>query len=136
MSKFDEVIENYLKEAEEDFNLDKADLEGKLRQIPNLNNKWLRHFYRQSHILIKKEKELSKLYREKLNYYMYEYEYEIKFTQSKFYIESDEEYSKMAFQVNSHKKVVEMLESILKKTTQLSFDINNLLRLKELKAGK
>ncbi len=136
-NSFESVIENYLKEAEEDFNLDKADLESKLRAIPNLHNKWLRHFYRQSHILIKKEKELAKVWKDKLNFYLYgNYPYEIKYTQVKFYIESDEEYSKIAFQVNSHKKVVEMLESILKKTTQLSFDINNLIKFKELKAGK
>jgi CRISPR/Cas system CSM-associated protein Csm2 small subunit len=136
MSKFDDIIEKYLKEAEEDFNFSKADLEDKLRSVPNLHSKWLRHFYRQSHKLIVKEKELSKVWRDKLNYYLFHYEYEVKPTQVKYYIESDEEYSVIFYQINCQKKIVECLESILKKTTQLSFDINNLIKFKELKAGK
>lgn len=133
---FEDAIERYLVEAERDFNLDKADLEAKLREIPNLHNKWLRHFYRESHRLLKKEKDLKKCWREKMNFYLFEYEYEVKHTQVKFYIESDEEYSKIYYQITCLQKVVDMVESILKKTTQLSFDINNLIKFKELKAGK
>lgn len=133
---FDDIMEKYLKESEEDFNFGKADLEDKLRQIPNLHNKWLRHFYRQSHKLIVKEKDLTAMWRKKLNYYLFEYKYEVKHTQVKFYIESDEEYSVIFYQINCQRKLVEMLEGILKKTTQLSFDINNLIKFKELKAGK
>jgi CRISPR/Cas system CSM-associated protein Csm2 small subunit len=136
MSNFDDIIEKYLKEAEEDFNFSKADLEDKLRSVPNLHSKWLRHFYRQAHKLIVKEKELSKVWRDKLNHYLFHYEYEVKPTQVKYYIESDDEYSVIFYQVNCQKKIVECLESILKKTTQLSFDMNNLIKLKELKAGK
>jgi CRISPR/Cas system CSM-associated protein Csm2 small subunit len=138
---FDEIIEKYLAIAEVDFNFNDADLEAKLRTIPNLHNKWMRHFYRQSHILIKKEKALAKIWRDKLNYYLHGnaqegYEYEVKHTQVKYYIESDEQYSVLFYQVNCQRKIVEMLEGILKKTTQLSFDMNNLMKLKELKAGK
>jgi CRISPR/Cas system CSM-associated protein Csm2 small subunit len=133
---FEEVMERYLKESEADFNLDAADLEAKLRQIPNLHSKWLRYFYRESHRLLKKEKDLKICWRDKLNYYLYHYEYEVKHTQVKFYIESDEEYSKIYYQVTCLEKLVEMIESILKKTTQLSFDLNNLIKFKELKAGK
>jgi hypothetical protein len=136
MSKFDEIIEKYLAEAEIDFNFDKADLEDKLRGIPNLHSKWLRHFYRQSHKLILKERELAKMWRDKLNHYLFDYEYEVKPTQAKYYIESDEEYSVIYYQCNCQRKVVDCLEAILKKTTQLSFDMNNLMKLKELKAGK
>jgi hypothetical protein len=136
MSKFDEILEQYLQEAETDFNFDKADLEDKLRSIPNLHSKWLRYFYRQSHKLIVKEKELAILWRDKLNHYLFNYEYEVKHTQVKYYIESDEQYSVVYYQVNCQRKIVDCLESILKKTTQLSFDINNLIKLKELKAGK
>jgi CRISPR/Cas system CSM-associated protein Csm2 small subunit len=134
--KYDDIIENYLKEAEEDFNLDKADLEAKLRTIPNLHSKWLRHFYKQSHKLMKKDKELAVIWRDKLNHYLFHYEYEVKHTQVKFYIDSDDEYSKIFYQVECQRKIVEMIESILKKTTQLSFDINNLIKFKELKAGR
>jgi hypothetical protein len=136
MSKFDEILEKYLKEAEEDFNFDKADLEDKLRKVPNLHSKWLRHFYRQSHVLLKKEKDLAKMWRDKLNFYLFDYEYEVKHTQVKFYIESDDEYSVIFYQCNCQRKIVDALESILKKSTQLSFDISNLIKLKELKAGK
>jgi CRISPR/Cas system CSM-associated protein Csm2 small subunit len=134
--KYDDIIENYLKEAEEDFNLDKADLEAKLRTIPNLHSKWLRHFYKQSHKLMKKDKELAVIWRDKLNHYLFHYAYEVKHTQVKFYIDSDDEYSKIFYQVECQRKIVEMIESILKKTTQLSFDINNLIKFKELKAGR
>lgn len=133
---FDDIMEKYLKMAEEDLDFNKADLEDKLRQIPNLHNKWLRHFYRQSHKLMVKEKEQSKMWREKLNYYLFEYKYEVKHTQVKFYIESDDEYSVLFYQVNCQKKIVEMLEGILKKVSNLSFDVNNLIKFKELKAGK
>jgi CRISPR/Cas system CSM-associated protein Csm2 small subunit len=136
MSKFDDIIEKFLKEAEADFDLSKADLEAKLREIPNLHNKWLRHFYRQSHKLMSKEKELSQLWRDKMNFYLFDYEYEVKHTQVKFYIDADEAYSKLFYQVNCQRKVVECVEAILKKTTNLSFDINNLIKFKELKAGK
>jgi hypothetical protein len=133
---FDDILENYIKEAEEDFNLDKADLEAKLRLIPNLHSKWLRYFYQQSHKLIVKEKELSKMWRDKLNHYLFHYEYEVKHTQVKYYIESDEEYSVIFYQCNCHRKIVDCLESILKKTTQMSFDISNLIKFKEMKLGK
>lgn len=133
---FDDTLEKYLAEAEADFNLDKADLEDKLRKIPNLHSKWLRYFYQQSHKLIVKEKELSKLWREKLNHYLFDYEYEVKHTQVKYYIESDEQYSVIFYQCNCQRKIVDALESILRKTTQLSFDISNLIKFKELKAGK
>lgn len=133
---FDEVMERFLKEAEEDFNFNNADLEDKLRQVPNLHSKWLRHFYRQSHKLLVKEKALAVIWREKLNHYLYHYEYEVKPNQVKFYIESDDEYSVIFYQVSCQRKLVEMLEGILKKTTQLSFDMNNLIKFKELKEGK
>lgn len=133
---FDDIIEVYLKEAEEDFDLSKSDLEAKLRQIPNFHSKWLRYFYRQGHKLLAKEKELSKMWREKMNYYLFDYEYEVKHTQVKFYIEADEAYSQLFYQVQCQRKVVDCIEAILKKTTQLSFDINNLIKFKELKAGK
>lgn len=133
---FDDIIENFLKDAEADFNLSKADLEDTLRRIPNLHNKWLRHFYRQSHKLMKKEKELSQCWRDKMNYYLFDYNYEVKHTQVKFYIDADEEYSTLFYQVNCQRKVVECVEGILKKTTQLSFDISNLIKFKELKAGR
>ena len=136
MSGFEDVIENFLKMADEDLDFKAADLEDKLRQVPCLHSKWLRHFYRQSHKLIVKEKELSKMWRQKLNYYLFDYKYEVKPTQAKFYIESDDEYSVIFYQVNCQRKVVEMLESILKKVGNLSFDINNLIKFKELKAGK
>jgi len=133
---FDDTLEKYLAEAEADFNFDKADLEDALRKVPNLHNKWLRYFYQQSHRLIVKEKELSKMWRDKLNHYLFDYEYEVKHTQVSYYIESDEEYSMIFYQCNCQRKIVDALESILKKTTQLSFDMNNLIKLKELKAGK
>jgi CRISPR/Cas system CSM-associated protein Csm2 small subunit len=136
MNKFDEILEKYLAEAEIDFNFDKADLEDKLRKVPNLHSKWLRHFYRQSHKLIQKEKELAKMWRDKLNHYLFHYKYEVKHTQVKYYIESDEEYSVIFYQCNCQRNIVDCLESILKKTTQLSFDMNNLIKLKEMKAGK
>ena len=134
--KFDDILENYLKDAEADFDLSKSDLEAKLREIPNLHNKWLRHFYRQGHKLLVKEKELQKCWRDKLNYYLFDYQYEVKSTQVKFYIESDEEYQKIFYTVDCQRKIVSAIEAILKKTTQLSFDINNLIKFKELKAGK
>jgi CRISPR/Cas system CSM-associated protein Csm2 small subunit len=133
---FDDILEKYLKEAEVDFNFNDADLEAKLRSIPNMHSKWLRYFYRQSHKLIQKEKDLAKMWRDKLNHYLFNYEYEVKPSQAKYYIESDDQYSVLFYQVNCQKKLVECLESILKKTTQLSFDMNNLMKLKELKAGK
>ena len=68
---FDDIMEKYLKDAEEDLDFNKADLEDKLRQIPNLHNKWLRHFYRQSHKLMVKEKEQAIMWRQKLNYYLF-----------------------------------------------------------------
>jgi hypothetical protein len=134
--KFDDQLEKYLKKAEEDFNFNDADLEVKLRSIPNLHSKWLRYFYQASHKLIVKEKELTVMWRDKLNHYLFNYEYEVKTTQVKYYIESDEEYSAIFYQCNCQRKIVDCLESILKKTTQLSFDMNNLIKLKELKAGK
>jgi len=133
---FETIMERYLQEAEADFDFSNADLEAKLRAIPNLHSKWLRNFYQQSHKLIKKERDLAVIWRDKLNYYLHDYEYEVKPTQVKFYIDSDEDYSIIFYQVSCHRKIVDMIESILKKTTQLSFDMNNLIKLKELKAGK
>lgn len=135
MADFNEVIEKYVMEAEDDFNFDKADLELKLRSIPNLHSKWLRHFMKQSKVLLQKEKDLRDLERKKRKYYLYDYDYEVKPTQVQFYIDSDEQYSKQLYQVNLQRKLVDLIERNLKKTTQLSFDLKNLIDFKKMKEG-
>lgn len=135
MADFKDVIEQYVKEAEDDMNLDKADLEAKLRSIPNLHNKWLRKFIIQSKVLLQKERDLMELERKKRKYYLFDYEYEVKPTQVQFYIDSDDEYAKKLYQVNLQRKLVDLIERTLKKTTQLSFDIKNLMDFKKMKEG-
>lgn len=127
---------NRIKEiAEDDFNLDNLDLEKKLRQIPNLHSSWMKRFYSQSYKLMKMESDLKKLYRDKLNYYLHNYEYEVKPNQVNFYIESDEEYARKLLRVDEQRILVDAIEGILKKVNQLSFDIKNLMDLKKLKMG-
>ena len=135
MVDFAEVIDKYVDEAEDDFNLDKADLEEKLRNIPNLHSKWLRYFMKQSKVLLQKERDLRDLERTKRKYYLYDYDYEVKPTQVQFYIDSDEAYSKKLYQVNLQRHLVDLIERTLKKTTQLSFDLKNLIDFKRMKEG-
>ena len=135
MVDFAEVIDKYVDEAEDDFNLDKADLEEKLRNIPNLHSKWLRYFMKQSKVLLQKERDLRDLERTKRKYYLYDYDYEVKPTQVQFYIDSDEAYSKKLYQVNLQRHLVDLIERTLKKTTQLSFDLKNLIDFKKMKEG-
>jgi hypothetical protein len=135
MVDFAEVIDKYVDEAEDDFNFDKADLEAKLRSIPNLHSKWLRYFMKQSKVLLQKERDLRDLERTKRKYYLYDYDYEVKPTQVQFYIDSDEDYSKKLYQVNLQRKLVDLIERNLKKTTQLSFDLKNLIDFKKMKEG-
>jgi hypothetical protein len=115
--------------------LDKADLEAKLRSIPNLHSKWLRYFMKRSKVLLQKERDLRDLERTKRKFYLYKYDYEVKPTQVQFYIDSDEQYSKQLYQVNLQRKLVDLIERTLKKTTQLSFDLKNLIDFKKMKEG-
>jgi hypothetical protein len=135
MVDFNDVIDKYVDEAEADFDLNKADIELKLRSIPNLHSKWLRYFMKQSKILLQKERDHMELERKKRKYYLYDYDYEVKPTQVQFYIDSDAEVSGKLYQVNLQRKLVDLIERTLKKTTQLSFDLKNLIDFKKMKEG-
>ncbi len=135
MADFNNVIDKYMDEATADMDMDKADLETKLRSIPNLHNKWLRYFMKQSKVLLQKERDLLALDRKKRKYYLYDYEFEVKPTQVQHYIDSDDEFAKELYQVNLQRSLVDLIERTLKKTTQLSFDIKNLMDFKKMKEG-
>ena len=135
MKTFKEKLDQLKSLTEDDFNLDNADLEDKLRKVPNLHSQWMKRFYSQSFKLMEMEKDLKKDYREKLNHYLYHYEYDVKPTQVNHYIESDKEYSEKLLKVDEQRLLVNAIEGILKKVNQLSFDIKNLIELKKLKQG-
>lgn len=120
-------LEEYMREEEIDFNIDKAHLNECLIKIPKLHSKWMKFFFREQGKFFLLEDERKKLFRQKHKYYLTEYELEIKPNQLIWYIESDKEYSKLLLKINVQKSIVDYLEKIVKKTKDQNFIIKNII---------
>ena len=101
--------ERYVNEADQDFVIEKDKLSSAISTLPMLHSKWLRYYYNEQFILMKKETELKQLYVKKYEFYKTGYNLEIKETKLDYFIESDEEYSKRWLAVNAQKKIVSFL---------------------------
>lgn len=114
-------------EVEEDFKLRKDQLDTKLREIPNLHSKYLRHYYREKKKLVELEVDLKSLYLQKWKYYKNDYDFVVDNKHINFYIDGDKEYNTKLLELGRQKNLVEYFSNLLKKCNSLSFDIRNMI---------
>lgn len=119
-----------------DFELNEQHLQTKIREIPNLHNKYLRYFFKEKTKLITLENSLNLLFREKWYYYMNDFDYKVEKKHLTWHVESDPDYSKLLVQFNKQKHLVDFFEQTLKKCNTLSFDIKNLIDYKKFMVGE
>ena len=127
--------ENIFDELDKDLELNSADLQMKLFQVPLLYRKWQRIYFKYKKQLNKKVKELDALYKRKY--------YEIKdgdrlldnAKEINFNIIADNEYSKLRLETETLKDMVEILEDTVKRISRMSFDIKNLIEWQQFLNG-
>lgn len=108
-------------------NLRPENIEKRLYEIPKLHNKILRLFFKHKLKLQEMNKEVAILYHKKWHHYKNEYDYELSDKQCIFYIEGDEEYSKIKLNCNRQKVLVEYLEKAVDRASRIGWEIKNIL---------
>lgn len=122
-------------ELENDLNITEENLKEKLYKIPMIHCKWQKVFFNQKKKLIGKTKELSILYRKK--YYEYkEGENLLNLKEIDFHIISDPEYSELRSEVQKLELLVSTLESSIKKISQMTFDVKNIIEYLQFINGR
>jgi hypothetical protein len=86
-------------------------------------------------LYLKMEAMRRRLFREKHEYYSSEYNLDIKPNHITWYIEADKEYSKILFQVDVQKTIVNYLERIVKRVSDQNYIIRNIQEWERFKGG-
>lgn len=121
-------IQKLMDDIELDFNLTFENLTKKMYEVPNLHSKYLRIYLKQKSILHRLEKQASKKYRELFHHYTFDYEVRLSGSKEvEFHIVSDEAYADLNEKVKNQKILVDVLDRVLKKAQQLSFDVKNIM---------
>jgi hypothetical protein len=128
-------LEEYLKQEAEDLQIDKNSLSKSLSNLPNLHSKWLRYYYEEQEKLLMIEKKRRKLFREKHEFYKFNYEMQLKDNQLIYYIEADKEYTEILLKYDIQRKIVEFLDTVIKKIRDQNFIIRNLIEWERYKLG-
>lgn len=128
-------LDYYSKEETADLEIDRNSLSSSLTKLPMLHSKWLRFYYEEQERLMHLEKKRRKLFRDKHKYYFTQYEVELKPNQLIYYIESDKEYSELLFKYEVQKKIVEFVDTVLKKIKDQNFIITNIIKWEQYKLG-
>lgn len=130
-----ERLEKYMAEESRDFEIDKAHLTSCLMRLPNLHSKWLRRLMMEQGRYLKMEDARRKLFREKHEFYLTKFEIEIKPNQLSWYIEADEQYSKILLKISIQKKIVDYLERIMDKIKNQNYILRNITDWEKFKSG-
>lgn len=128
-------FEDYMNEADGDFEIEKDKLSSTISKLPMMHSKWMRYYYEENMILIKKEKELSEMYIKKYEFYKTGYNLEVPANKMDYFINGDKEYSGALLKLNAHKKMVDYLESTVNRCQNQNFIIKNLIEWEKFKAG-
>ena len=128
-------LEELNEEIKEDFSLSEQYLEEKLRQIPNVHNKYMRLYIKEKQKLNSLQSELRLLHREKYYWYKNDFEFTLTASQLEWHVSQDEEYNKKFFLCQRQEDLVDYLKDTVKKASQLSFDVKNLIEYKKLTMG-
>lgn len=129
-------LEELLSMIDVDLKLDKTNFESKIYDIPSLYSKYLRLFTIESIKLNKLEKKQALAYRQKYDYY--KFEYKVKLDSEKiidFHITSDSEYLEINSTLKQQKLLVNILESTLKRVNNLGFDVKNIVEFQKYLNG-
>ena len=123
------------KELEKDLG-SRDDIERLSINIPHVNAKYLRFLHDEAIKYNELKSEWDKLYREKYNYYRYDYT--IVFSnkaECDIFINGDDEIIELKRKLDNSKIIMNHLEGIIKMIGQLSFNIRNSIELKKMKNG-
>ncbi|WP_298751853.1 recombination mediator protein UvsY [uncultured Arcobacter sp.] len=119
-------ITELMKEVEEDFNFTKENIGEKVFSAPSLHSKYLNLYLREFTKYTNMYKQIKQMYRKKYYYYKEDFSYSLSQKEIDFHIDSDDDYADLYKQYCSQKAIVDYLDSIVKKSQQISFDIKNI----------
>lgn len=118
----------FFEDIESSLTLKQHNLDTKIYEIPNIQNQLLRQYMKEKTKLIKLEAEHNRLFGHK--YHHYKYESDIRCENKDvaiFYVKKDEEYIEKFIQYEKQKCLCESLEKYLKRVSQMTYDIKNIL---------
>lgn len=130
-----EELNELKKEIKDDFLITEQNALNKSLEVPNLYQKYLSYFLRESRVLKKQKVNLDKLYGEKFRHYREDYARDLNKGEIEYYINSDEEYHKLNLEYQLQESICAYLESVALKVKNLSFDIKNFIDLRIFLAG-
>lgn len=129
-------LQKYIDESSVDFVWDADNINDKMYKMPIIHNKWLRYYYEERDSLIKAEKNLKSLYKEKFYYYKDDYDHKLDVKQIAWHIETDNEYSTKLYRVNLRKEIIDFIEKIIRRINSFSFDVKNIIEYTKFKNGQ
>ena len=120
-----------------DLNITNENAKSKSLELPVIYTKYLNRLIKLSHLINRKQSELSILYRSKYHYYRFEYKYELK-TKSEIesYIFGDKEYIERKQKVDDLQLVADFLDKTLTNIKSTSFTISNYINLRRFEEGQ
>src|SRR5256885_1984112 len=113
------------KDAGEDLSFTEKNALEKTLEVPQLFQKYLSMFLRESLILKKLKANLDKLYGERFRYYREDYSRELNKGEIEYFINSEEEYHKKNLEYQTQEAICKYLEDTTQKMKNLSFDLKN-----------
>lgn len=123
------------KEATEDLSITEQNALEKTLEVPQLFQRYLSLFLRESLILKKMRVNLDKLYGQRFRYYREDYGRELRAGEIEHFINSEEEYHKKNLEYQTQEAICKYLEDTTQKMKNLSFDLKNFIDLRSFLGG-
>lgn len=118
----------FFEDIEEKLTIKQHNIDKKVFEAPNIQNDLLRQYMKEKTKLIKLEAEHNRLFGQKFHYYRYESDIRCENKDvAIYYVKKDEEYIEKFIQYEKQKVLCETLERYLKRASQITYDIKNIL---------
>lgn len=130
-----EDLNKIKKQIEDDLQITDQNVLSKSLTVPNLFQKILSIFVRESLILKKMKADLDKEYGLKIKFYKETYDHKLNVAETSGYIDSDEVYFKKKNEFLVQESICSYLEESMGNIKQLSFQIKNYIELKKFLLG-
>ena len=132
-------------EVDKDIKIKSDSLDIESLRIPELHNKYLKHYNRFQLVLRKTETDYKEVYKEKWEYYtgkasaeVYkENPFDLKILKADIptYLESDKDLIELQHKISYNKTIVTYLEQVLRSINNRTFTIKNAIEWKKFEAG-
>lgn len=118
----------FFEDIEEKLTIKQHNIDKKVFEAPNIQNDLLRQYMKEKTKLIKLEAEHNRLFGQKFHHYRYESDIRCENKDvAIYYVKKDEEYIEKFIQYEKQKVLCETLERYLKRASQMTYDIKNIL---------